>query len=443
MSRLKLPWLVTVLLLLLWGCDLYETHVVGYEDPDAQEVALIHLDRTMWLLEELDRQPAWLRGILWYDSKRKELETLRDGWLQLHREDSLDETGASALTAILTELGEEPPHDLEPDEWVSSILSGEEPDEDFVQYFRDRMVSGEAYWWETVFSRRILPDADALSAGGREKGKTLLRRAIASAAAIWSVAAVGLGCLPWVLRRVREGSERWQREKARSYPWRWAVSLVIGVFLATELVANHAVWSVYSLLAGDEPGYFLFVLTDLIWRASAPVMVLLILFRKPRHAVRTLRLDGPPAWRVVFAAFALLMCFEVAFYSVFGDWAPPDPSGGLDLMEEGWIGLGYGLLSACVAAPVVEEIIYRGFLLRGLERRFGFNMAALASTVIFALGHDYDLYGLASVAVFGFAAAWVYRITGSLMAAILLHALFNLSIVLSSWWIYFAPYHLP
>ena len=42
-------------------------------------------------------------------------------------------------------------------------------------------------------------------------------------------------------------------------------------------------------------------------------------------------------------------------------------------------------------APVVEETMFRGLMLRTLMRRWGFWPAALASSAIFALFHTYEV----------------------------------------------------
>jgi len=103
------------------------------------------------------------------------------------------------------------------------------------------------------------------------------------------------------------------------------------------------------------------------------------------------------------------------------------------MMENDWGGLVYGLLSACILAPIAEEIFYRGLLLRGLERRFGFWISASVVTLAFSLAHSYDAFGLISVGMVGFVLLVVYRTTGSLTTVILIHALYNFTITIPQW----------
>jgi membrane protease YdiL (CAAX protease family) len=87
-----------------------------------------------------------------------------------------------------------------------------------------------------------------------------------------------------------------------------------------------------------------------------------------------------------------------------------------------------------VAAPVTEELVFRGCLY-GLVRQIGGRWAAVAvSALLFALihGHVPSLPGLVILAV---GLAWLYEATGSLWAPIALHAGFNaLSIFATLQW---------
>ena len=80
-----------------------------------------------------------------------------------------------------------------------------------------------------------------------------------------------------------------------------------------------------------------------------------------------------------------------------------------------------------------------GVLFRSCRNRLGVIPAALLSSVVFALLHFYDGYGLASVGVFGFSCALLYSATGSLTSVIALHMLYNTAIKIPDWIVYHAP----
>jgi membrane protease YdiL (CAAX protease family) len=79
------------------------------------------------------------------------------------------------------------------------------------------------------------------------------------------------------------------------------------------------------------------------------------------------------------------------------------------------------LLSTGVLGPVVEELLFRGTLFRNLRARFNPGMAALASSVLFGLGH-HDHVGTFIAALYS---ALAYTHTRSLWAPIALHVLNN------------------
>ena len=77
-----------------------------------------------------------------------------------------------------------------------------------------------------------------------------------------------------------------------------------------------------------------------------------------------------------------------------------------------------------VGAPVVEELFFRGLLLRSLGRRFGAAAAVIGSGVLFGLIHFEPLQLLALV-VFGVVLGYLAVRTGRLGPGIFAHAAFN------------------
>jgi hypothetical protein len=87
---------------------------------------------------------------------------------------------------------------------------------------------------------------------------------------------------------------------------------------------------------------------------------------------------------------------------------------------------------AAVAAPFMEEFIYRGFLFNALLRYAPAWVAAGVSGLLFGLSHG-SLSAFLPLAGSGVVLAYVYYRTGSLTASMLTHATFNLiNIVLLS-----------
>lgn len=80
---------------------------------------------------------------------------------------------------------------------------------------------------------------------------------------------------------------------------------------------------------------------------------------------------------------------------------------------------------AVVAAPVLEEALFRGVILQGLARRRGPASATVWTAVLFALFHIFNPWQLLPTFFLGLVLAWVVLTTGSLLSSILVHAAFN------------------
>jgi membrane protease YdiL (CAAX protease family) len=87
---------------------------------------------------------------------------------------------------------------------------------------------------------------------------------------------------------------------------------------------------------------------------------------------------------------------------------------------------------AVLLAPVTEELVFRGLLLRSFLRRTSFWPAAVLSTVLFAGLHAYQVRTLAgaltltsSIAVLGLVNCVLVRVTGRLAPGVLVHATSN------------------
>ncbi len=89
------------------------------------------------------------------------------------------------------------------------------------------------------------------------------------------------------------------------------------------------------------------------------------------------------------------------------------------------------LISISILAPIVEELLFRGFLQSFLRTHLGSAKAILISSVCFALFHFSPEQGLGNIPIIGslFAFAlflgYLYERQGSLFASIALHSLFN------------------
>lgn len=116
------------------------------------------------------------------------------------------------------------------------------------------------------------------------------------------------------------------------------------------------------------------------------------------------------------------------FLVVYGLVVQPDPQEIIEEIEQQDEALKLVALGVLIvlAAPVSEEIFFRGFLFGGLRGRMSFWPAAVVSGLVFGLVH---LPGgplqVPPLVVFGILLAWLYERSGSLGPPILMHAIQN------------------
>jgi hypothetical protein len=83
-----------------------------------------------------------------------------------------------------------------------------------------------------------------------------------------------------------------------------------------------------------------------------------------------------------------------------------------------------------IGAPLVEELFFRGMLLRAIERRYGSIAGIAGSAVLFGLAH-FELLQLPALILFGVVLAVLANRTGRLGPGIVAHATFNAATVVS------------
>lgn len=135
----------------------------------------------------------------------------------------------------------------------------------------------------------------------------------------------------------------------------------------------------------------------------------------------------------VATQFALVPLYELVFL-VFGELDVSGPARSLVAAVDSPLDLVALVLMTVIAAPVAEEICYRGLLYRGIRdleagpKGTGVFIATVASSLVFAISHV-QLVQLPGLFVFGVVAAIVTERTGRLGTAIWTHVGFNLTTV--------------
>lgn len=132
-----------------------------------------------------------------------------------------------------------------------------------------------------------------------------------------------------------------------------------------------------------------------------------------------LRRPGRGAWKWMLAAVGAYLAFAIAYTAIVGEPHQKD-------IAEDFGAVPVQILLIVIAAPISEEVCFRGFLFGGLRKRLPRLAAAFLSALIFgALHAATGVSAVPPLFVFGFVLALLYERTGSIVPGILLHMLNN------------------
>jgi len=142
---------------------------------------------------------------------------------------------------------------------------------------------------------------------------------------------------------------------------------------------------------------------------------------------------------------ALLLIME--FIQQFLVWMFPLSSSEQATFTQMASGSFSSLVAVCILAPVLEEMLFRGIILRSFLRQYARWEAIVGSAALFGFAH-LNLYQYVGGVIIGVFLGWLYERTRSLLPCIALHATYNSGCMLvargaadhdgggmSAWWI--------
>ncbi len=139
-----------------------------------------------------------------------------------------------------------------------------------------------------------------------------------------------------------------------------------------------------------------------------------------------------PSSKTVFGPLALTIpvyffsLFSLVFFaSLIGLFFPFEPNVFLpeELDSLGHIHPLIAFIGTVIAAPIVEELLFRGILLHRWAEKWGFQKAFIITSLLFGVLH---IQNALSITLFAFILGIIYVRTGSLYLSILCHMVYNL-----------------
>lgn len=157
-------------------------------------------------------------------------------------------------------------------------------------------------------------------------------------------------------------------------------------------------------------------------------LITVLIFKSSRKFLKGMFSFAPlKNWRTyiyLVAAFVFMLVTQYLILEVF-KWE--DASGqietfGFDKLSLTWVQVTLLFIAMAVVTPIKEEILFRGLLHGFLAEKWRFWLGMLISSLIFGLLHlGYPM----SATIMGIVFVVLYRLTGSLVAPIILHIAWN------------------
>jgi membrane protease YdiL (CAAX protease family) len=239
-----------------------------------------------------------------------------------------------------------------------------------------------------------------------------------------AILGLALLALPFLVLALRGADRRMPRRPAS--PHRWGVARSVAI-VSTPLAAMIAV----APWVPEEPGTVVMLALSQVIVGAGALAALVLGLARPGGAGSLGLVEAPTPASVLFVPLVLFPAIVFFSFVLQLTWIPLLRAMNMEvdqeivrlLMDLDPEELGRAALFAVGVAPVVEELLFRGFLLSALAGRLGERSALLWSSLIFSL-----LHGVASLPllfVLSLFLGWLQLRTRCILVPILAHAFYN------------------
>lgn len=227
-------------------------------------------------------------------------------------------------------------------------------------------------------------------------------------------------------------------------PWStpWGTETILQVFVVGFFFMGQIVVPILVLLLpiprpiANVRFQALSVLISYIMVASGALLVLYLSIRRffplPENWFRFRGTDGWFLWGFggYCAALPIVVVVSLINQQLWHGQGGSNPLLQLALESQDTVALGMFFSTAAIAAPIFEELLFRGFLLPSLTRYVPVWGAIVLSSLLFAIAH-LSLSEILPLTALGIVLGIVYTRSRNLLAPMLLHSLWNSGTLLS------------
>jgi membrane protease YdiL (CAAX protease family) len=215
-----------------------------------------------------------------------------------------------------------------------------------------------------------------------------------------------------------------------------SVAQILPLVIALWLYADPNLSDASVLAISERPDI---LAISIICGVPAALAVLWLAIRlKKRSFADYLALRWPSRRELIFALGLSIAVLVVLDLISLLAGKPISPAFVLDTMRNakaaGQIWL--VLIGLCIAAPVAEELIFRGFIYRGWAQSFLRRGGAIAlSSLLFAIIHlQYDVFYIAGIVVIGALLGYLRYRSNSTWLTVIMHGFYNFVAAMQALW---------
>ncbi len=208
---------------------------------------------------------------------------------------------------------------------------------------------------------------------------------------------------------------------------------IVIVLFFTEYLVNALIWKLGRQAGLQTMGIYS------IGRVLAHGVVFTVLLHHAKSTYRELVHENPSSWQATLAVFVGPVLLLTPGLLLLGGLLqrlvvqlfPMSSS-----MADGWYtflsgGLG-AIVLICLIAPVVEEMLFRGIILRSFLRQYPPGVAIVHSAAVFGMAH-LNVYQFVLAFLLGLLLGKLYERTRSLLPGMLVHGCYNTAVTILAW----------
>lgn len=219
------------------------------------------------------------------------------------------------------------------------------------------------------------------------------------------------------------------RDHNPKFPRFWQAVGIIVLLLFVEVALAIALHEAgLSITAGDPRGYVVTVLVTGIGLSFILAHKKLGYRGLFSPGGETFQATMRPIVAPLFVMCAGVFVLNLEFSNLTARFLPPSPQTQESLAELLTGGLP-AILTICVLAPIIEEMFFRGVILRGFLHNYRPWTAILLAALLFGLRHLDPGHAIVA-ATTGVVVGWLYYATRSLWPAVFAHAFQNAAVLL-------------